>query len=565
VSVPAGPARLSTRTARIVLALAVGLTAAPVVLPAVSGHADAQSFRSDKARVSRETLALMDDKGMARDAPILVRIYKMESELEVWKETRAGTFALLKTYPICRWSGDLGPKTREGDRQAPEGFYRVGPSQMNPNSEYFLSFNLGYPNAFDRSFSRTGSALMVHGDCLSRGCYAMTDEQMAEVYGLAQEALSAGQDAFQAQVFPFRMTPENMARHRNHQHIAFWRMLKEGADHFEVSRREVKVNVCERRYVYNAHPPGHAGGGGTSTGARLPATDPWGGVTSTRTPTTTVRPASTAPTISPRPQTGPAPGSLVTPSQPGTAPVPPARGVPAAVTVTPAPTEPPPPPQLVFDPTGKCPDFEVPADIARAVAARQRNDQQKIAALSSPLAPSAPGKLGRDGSMHPVFLSQLIPEGTTDDFGRLIPRPKAPGTVPNHVNPPIDRNDIVAALGLGGEPDKPIAGRIPVPKPDPRGPGVRVAAARAAATAEAAAASPAVPGTVAAPAPASGDNMLTRMMAPVASTFTAATSWMSGAPRSDAAPAAPASAAVPAPTRTPQPRPATRPAATPRP
>ena len=133
------------------------------------------------APLSAKTLAEFDAKQMDKDSPILVRIFKEEAEMEVWKKNRGGEFALLKTYPICRWSGDLGPKVKEGDRQAPEGFYTITPGQMNPNSNYYLAFNTGYPNAFDRAWNRTGSELMVHGDCSSRGCYAMTDEQIQEI------------------------------------------------------------------------------------------------------------------------------------------------------------------------------------------------------------------------------------------------------------------------------------------------------------------------------------------------------------------------------------------------
>ncbi len=160
--------------------------------------------------------------------------------------------ALLKTFPICRWSGDLGPKIREGDRQAPEGFYTITPGNMNPASQYHLAVNIGFPNAFDKAHDRTGAHLMIHGDCSSRGCYAMTDEQIAEIYALARESFFGGQRAFQIQAFPFRMTPTNMAKHRNNPHMPFWKMLKEGYDHFEVTRAEPKVDVCEKRYVFNA-------------------------------------------------------------------------------------------------------------------------------------------------------------------------------------------------------------------------------------------------------------------------------------------------------------------------
>lgn len=200
-------------------------------------------------------LAQIEQKGMEKRSPILLRIFKEESELEVWKQARDGKFALLKTYPICRWSGELGPKIREGDRQAPEGFYTITPELLQPRSSYHLAFNMGYPNEFDRSHNRTGAHLMVHGDCSSRGCYAMTDEQISEIFALAREAFDGGQLSFQVQAYPFRMTAKNLARHRNNPHLAFWRMLKEGSDHFETTKTALKVDVCDRRYVFNAINP----------------------------------------------------------------------------------------------------------------------------------------------------------------------------------------------------------------------------------------------------------------------------------------------------------------------
>lgn len=202
--------------------------------------------------VPPKLVAAMGEKDMDLNSPILIRLFKQEAELEIWKQTRSGQFALLKTYPICRWSGDLGPKVREGDRQAPEGFYSINPSQMNPQSAYYLSFNTGFPNAFDKALGRTGSQLMVHGDCSSRGCYAMTDEQIAEIYSLGRESFFGGQKAFQFQAYPFRMTPVNMAKHRNNPNMAFWKMIKEGYDHFEVTRQEPKVDFCEKKYVFDA-------------------------------------------------------------------------------------------------------------------------------------------------------------------------------------------------------------------------------------------------------------------------------------------------------------------------
>jgi murein L,D-transpeptidase YafK len=204
--------------------------------------------------IPASTVALMEQKGSNKSAPILIRAYKKEAELEIWKMRADGSYTHLKTYPMCRWSGQLGPKKREGDRQVPEGFYTVTPGQMNPNSQYYLAFNVGYPNALDRAKGYTGGAIMVHGACASAGCFSMTDEQMGEIYAIAREAFAGGQRAIQMQTMPFRMTAENLAKHRLDPNMSFWREIKEGYDHFEVTKREPQVAFCGRRYVFNASP-----------------------------------------------------------------------------------------------------------------------------------------------------------------------------------------------------------------------------------------------------------------------------------------------------------------------
>ncbi|MEN3931681.1 murein L,D-transpeptidase family protein [Microvirga sp. W0021] len=218
----------------------------------LAGCQDGGGSARSRAPIPTATLDLMQSKGMSQRDPILIRSYKKESEMEVWKMGSNGRYTLLKTYPICRWSGQLGPKVREGDRQAPEGFYSVTPSLMNPNSSYYLSFDTGFPNAFDRSKGRTGSNLMVHGSCSSRGCFAMTDEAIAEIYAIAREAFAGGQRSFQFQSYPFRMTAKNMALHRADPNIGFWKNLKEGSDYFEVKHQEPKVAVCAGRYSFNS-------------------------------------------------------------------------------------------------------------------------------------------------------------------------------------------------------------------------------------------------------------------------------------------------------------------------
>ena len=196
-------------------------------------------------------LAEMDKKNMDRNAPIMIRIFKEEGKLEIWKAKRDNRFDVIASYDICAWSGKLGPKVKEGDRQAPEGFYNLTPAHLNPNSKYYLAINTGFPNRYDQANGRNGTNLMIHGACSSSGCYSMTDAQVLEIYGFARDAFKGGQKSVQLQALPFRMTAENMARHSKSEHSEFWKMLKVGYDNFEVTKRPPEVNVCEKKYVFN--------------------------------------------------------------------------------------------------------------------------------------------------------------------------------------------------------------------------------------------------------------------------------------------------------------------------
>jgi murein L,D-transpeptidase YafK len=202
--------------------------------------------------LSNETMMLLGKKGMTTATPMYIRVFKEESELELWKQREDGRYYHFKTYPICNWSGGLGPKIKQGDLQAPEGFYRVPQNMMNPNSQYHLAFNLGYPNAFDRVNNRTGDFLMIHGKCKSAGCYAMTDALIEEIYALARESFIGGQKLIHVDAFPFRMTAANLDRHKTNPNHKFWLTLKDGYDYFEAARVPSTVVVCDRRYVVNA-------------------------------------------------------------------------------------------------------------------------------------------------------------------------------------------------------------------------------------------------------------------------------------------------------------------------
>ena len=181
-------------------------------------------------------------------APVFVRIFKQERELEIWARTGTGVYALLDTWPICSYSGALGPKQREGDGQAPEGIYQVGAGQLNPHSSYHLSFDLGYPNAYDRAHQRTGSYLMVHGSCVSIGCYAMTDAGIEEIYSLVAAALAHGQSRVQVHALPFRFDRDWERAHAAAPWLDFWRDLAVIDARFEAERIPPKVQVVNRRY-----------------------------------------------------------------------------------------------------------------------------------------------------------------------------------------------------------------------------------------------------------------------------------------------------------------------------
>ncbi|PRD44399.1 hypothetical protein C5748_07425 [Phyllobacterium phragmitis] len=231
-------------------ALLASLMASALLAGCQGSSLDDLSPKAEKP-LPQKIVAKMKAKGMTTTSPVMVRIFKEEGALEVWKRKDNGRYDIIASYDICKWSGKLGPKFIEGDRQAPEGFYTVRPGQMNPKSSYYLAFNIGFPNAYDRVNGRSGQHLMVHGACSSSGCYSMTDDQVAQIYAFARDAFRGGQRAFQIQAFPFRMTAANMARYRNDPNYPFWTMLKEGYDLFEITKVPPKVDVCEKRYVFN--------------------------------------------------------------------------------------------------------------------------------------------------------------------------------------------------------------------------------------------------------------------------------------------------------------------------
>ncbi len=202
--------------------------------------------------IRRDLEMKLASKGFSWGDPIYVRIFKKEARLEIYMQRENGEFDLFDTYDICRLRKKLGPKLKEGDRKSPEGFYYVLPSWMNPWSRFRLAYNIGYPNRYDRMLDRTGSNLMVHGKCVSSGCFAMRNG-IDEIYILADAALRNGQRFYRVHIFPFEMTEKNMNRYRKNEWIEFWRNLKEGHDLFQVFRRppNVEVDLENKKYIFN--------------------------------------------------------------------------------------------------------------------------------------------------------------------------------------------------------------------------------------------------------------------------------------------------------------------------
>jgi murein L,D-transpeptidase YafK len=177
-----------------------------------------------------------------------LRIHKREATLEIWIADGL-RHRLFSTLPICRFSGRLGPKLKEGDNQAPEGFFIVDRDGLNPNSAHHLSMNLGFPTPADHARGRTGSFLMIHGGCLSVGCYAMTDSGVDEIYSLAERSIAAGKPV-PVHVFPFRMTEAALAENGASPWAAEWAVMAKGWRLFEETGNPPPVSMCGSETVF---------------------------------------------------------------------------------------------------------------------------------------------------------------------------------------------------------------------------------------------------------------------------------------------------------------------------
>lgn len=158
-------------------------------------------------------------------SPVYIQIFKEERTLDLFVKM-GETYQLLDSYKICSYSGGLGPKQRQGDFKSPEGFYTVQRNQLKPDSRFYKAINIGFPNAYDRAHGYDGKYLMIHGACVSIGCYAMTDGGIDEIFQFVTGALVFGQAGVQVSIYPFRMTDANMQRHKFSTYSEFWKQLK---------------------------------------------------------------------------------------------------------------------------------------------------------------------------------------------------------------------------------------------------------------------------------------------------------------------------------------------------
>lgn len=221
-------------------------------LPSYKVSAGPQRAAAAKARVQESLTRDLTEKNLHWGDPVFLRALKEEGELEVYILSRTTKrYEHFRSYPIAKQSGTSGPKLAEGDGQVPEGFYYADRSALKSDSAFHLAINCGYPNTYDRANGRTGSFIMIHGNCVSVGCLAMTDAKIEEIYSLCDAALQQGQPFIRIHFFPFRMTAEQMEKHQNEPWHSFWLNLQEGYEFFEKNGVPPNVTVENKRYVFS--------------------------------------------------------------------------------------------------------------------------------------------------------------------------------------------------------------------------------------------------------------------------------------------------------------------------
>ncbi len=214
-------------------------------------HAASKSWHPESVAAREIELANeFKERGLKLGSPIFLRVYKQTSEMELWVQ-RGPRYVHFKTYGICRWSGGLGPKFYEGDRQSPEGLYRITTSDLIVNPRWDRAMNINYPNNFDNLNGRGGSGILIHGGCGSIGCFAIQNENVEDVYGAVRAALRGGQVYVPVLALPFRfsaLAPEKDDTLRMNE---FWADLRRADLLFERDRLPPVAWICDGRYYFS--------------------------------------------------------------------------------------------------------------------------------------------------------------------------------------------------------------------------------------------------------------------------------------------------------------------------
>ncbi len=182
-------------------------------------------------------------------SPVFLRVYKQSSKMELWVE-KGPRYELFKTYSICRWSGGLGPKMYEGDRQSPEGLYHITAEDLIVNPRWHRAMNINYPNRFDVINGRGGSGILIHGKCGSVGCFAIQDNNVEEVYDAVRAALHSGQVSIPVLALPFSFAAYAPAVEDTLKLNEFWTDLRRADLLFNRDRVPPTAWVCDGRYYF---------------------------------------------------------------------------------------------------------------------------------------------------------------------------------------------------------------------------------------------------------------------------------------------------------------------------
>jgi len=205
-----------------------------------------QEAFAEKGKMVDKTLA---EHAISRDGVMIyLRAFKTEKIIEVWaKNNKDSVFVPVKTFPICEISGNIGPKRRSHDLQVPEGFYHI--SDINPYSKYYLSMQINYPNASDSIRGvqgHLGNLIFIHGDCISSGCIAITNERIKELVVYCMKAYQCGQNEIALTIYPARLNDAKYSAlksvySKDKDKISLWNDLKKSYDLFELKKKAASL------------------------------------------------------------------------------------------------------------------------------------------------------------------------------------------------------------------------------------------------------------------------------------------------------------------------------------